>query len=1722
MMMECATARSWMLLLLASAAAVPKVALAQHCHASPSGWTSVSGWSCEHTGVWYGCSSHPDDAANGDGLLATDSCCECGGGSSDVVMSCVAPTGTSWAEASVDCAAHGLEPIAQAVFQLERECEGGECGVDDCCIPIGCHNSPADWTTSWWDYNCEVAAERGLCVGTNGASENSDGLHAMQACCACGGGSSEVVMSCIAPTGTSWEEAPVDCAAVGLRPLIDSVFEQERECAGGECGIDDCCILPNCHASPSDWTSDALNDCTQVEDGIAACSQSVVSSDGISSSDACCACGGGSSDVIMSCVTPTGRDRNEAPIDCEAAGLHRLPDPLFGQERDCAEGACGVADCCMPELCHGSPTNWTSAWGFDCVSTASQGYCFGKSFDASANEDGVLAIDACCECGGGSGDLIVSCITPTGSSWDEAPVDCAAAGLEPLPYSLFAQERDCQGPCGLAECCIPARCHDFPNWVGGGGVRNCDDARRLGICLSDNDSWKSDEGVSAKEACCDCGGGSNTVIMSCMTPTRTSWDEAPVDCLRAGLRPLADSLLRQERECVSGTCGVMECCVPTHCHDMDWTSYHGDDCESVGFNFLGSRDTCLDGDSRSDDGVLATEACCECGGGSTEVVMSCFAPMGRSWEEDPVDCAVVGLNMLPMAMFERQQDCTGGVCSVADCCIPANCHATPSDWLSIAGHSCGDIANNGDCSSNDQTGVSADGVLAIDACCECGGGSSDIIMSCVAPTGTSWAESPVNCAIAGLAPIPARLFEQERECEGGECSTVECCVPENCHNSPSDWTDAACSRTARRGWCFHPTRGVSDGGVLATDACCECGGGSDEIFMSCATPTGSSWDEAPVDCSAVGRVPLPKQSFNMERDCEDEECGVTECCMPANCHASPTDWISQSFQSCASVEESGNCLDPENGVSADGTLATVACCECGGGSSKIIMSCVAPTGTSWAESPVDCCAAGLQRIPEAMFVRERVCESGECGIAECCVPKLCQPTPHDWVSSVGYVIGGGLADCAYVEAHGYCELTRGQVTASEDGTLATEACCGCGGGSREPFMSCATPSGTTAASLRGEQPVDCAAVGLEPLDASAFDLPRECTGGRCGIEDCCIAIGCQAAPLDWVSDTFTVSYTCADVERLGICLTNPVGGYMMVSADGTLATDACCGCGGGSTEGWLPTCTSPTGTPGEQPLNCHSHGRLPLAEYSTIACGEERCTLDHCCSPPNCHTSPLHWKSDYGFDCATIERRGDCFNSDYSLSAQNVPAATACCGCGGGSSAPLATCETPTANPARDRPVDCSAAGRRPLSAFGQTACPPGGCTLDTCCVPVHCHSMPLNWQGPAGYDCFVTELMGYCNIAAPSGETPASEACCACGGGSTAPFPQCSTPTGLSWDEEPIVCPEGMRSRTADPNAPIRGGDVVVVSDNADEVEAAFCALRDTTNGYAPPAFTLGTASMLGNAYVVTHIYDGDFGEVDVYSLWNDDVAGSEWPAYMPASVVERAEASFASRGVVPCNSGVCAIDDCCEPETIGPASFICSSVADVASSTAIVNAACCPPGGQPGSGHRRLQSMSTCSEGGTPTTCSDECATIWMSYRESCFTFLPVDEQLSLELTQFTRKCAGKVCNTQASFNKHIASLDSACCGVDGSGCVNGLPTTCEKAMYLRPSHRLSDANSRATCLYNISRRRHCMCSQAGSTPHHVRTVPRLARRRSDASRDGGGGCTLHECIQWVGCVA
>jgi hypothetical protein len=84
-----------------------------------------------------------------------------------------------------------------------------------------------------------------------------------------------------------------------------------------------------------------------------------------------------------------------------------------------------------------------------------------------------------------------------------------------------------------------------------------------------------------------------------------------------------------------------------------------------------------------------------------------------------------------------------------------------------------------------------------------------------------------------------------------------------------------------------------------------------------------------------------------------------------------------------------------------------------------------------------------------------------------------------------------------------------------------------------------------------------------------------------------------------------------------------------------------------------------------------------------------------------------------------------------------------------------------------------------------------------------------------------------------------------------------------------------------------------------------------------------------------------------------------------------------------------------------------------------------------------------------------------------------------------------------------------------------VPDVSTVCQprvrKPLCLRPSRRPPDANdnSRATCW---ARRRRCMRSEAGSTPRRVCTVPRLARRRSDAPRVGGGGCALYGCVQRV----
>ena len=42
------------------------------------------------------------------------------------------------------------------------------------------------------------------------------------------------------------QEVPVDCAASGLTPIVSELFSAVRECSGGVCTVEECCVSERC------------------------------------------------------------------------------------------------------------------------------------------------------------------------------------------------------------------------------------------------------------------------------------------------------------------------------------------------------------------------------------------------------------------------------------------------------------------------------------------------------------------------------------------------------------------------------------------------------------------------------------------------------------------------------------------------------------------------------------------------------------------------------------------------------------------------------------------------------------------------------------------------------------------------------------------------------------------------------------------------------------------------------------------------------------------------------------------------------------------------------------------------------------------------------------------------------------------------------------------------------------------------------------------------------------------------------------------------------------------------------------------------------------------------------------------------------------------------------------------------------------------------------------
>ena len=144
--------------------------------------------------------------------------------------SCNTPTGgLPDEETPVDCVGAGLIALAPT---NQSDCEGGRCGLEECCAPAHCHSLPPGYSDIHDGWSCRQlflrASHRSndsrFGYGYSFCSDYADTIrfdaidHLGSAywdsphCCECGGGSTEPYMSCKTPAGRRWDETPVDAS----------------------------------------------------------------------------------------------------------------------------------------------------------------------------------------------------------------------------------------------------------------------------------------------------------------------------------------------------------------------------------------------------------------------------------------------------------------------------------------------------------------------------------------------------------------------------------------------------------------------------------------------------------------------------------------------------------------------------------------------------------------------------------------------------------------------------------------------------------------------------------------------------------------------------------------------------------------------------------------------------------------------------------------------------------------------------------------------------------------------------------------------------------------------------------------------------------------------------------------------------------------------------------------------------------------------------------------------------------------------------------------------------------------------------------------------------------------------------------------------------------------------------------------------------------------------
>jgi len=308
------------------------------------------------------------------------------------------------------------------------------------------------------------------------------------------------------------------------------------------------------------------------------------------------------------------------------------------------------------------------------------------------------ANEACCACGGGS-----TYAEPT-----VAPTNSTEAVCEDYPYTNGTEWHDLRG-------------EDF----------NCEWYAVEYDCETSGDEYEYEANYTANEACCACGGGSTSSEIAHITATETP-TKAPTDA--------PTDAQCQDYTTTNGTnwhdSGGQD-------YDCDWYSATGDD--SYGDDHCESY-----GDSYEYDGYTANEACCTCGGGTTNGTTGSDSGSGSGSDEygsgDNNDGQSDQATEDEPTHAPTNADCEDSTTSNGTAWHDSGGDEFSCDWYAF---------NNGTCVSYGD-GYEYDGQTASEACCACGGGQS---ASTPAPTNhpTISPTSPPSSPTLSPTDTPTRV-----------------------------------------------------------------------------------------------------------------------------------------------------------------------------------------------------------------------------------------------------------------------------------------------------------------------------------------------------------------------------------------------------------------------------------------------------------------------------------------------------------------------------------------------------------------------------------------------------------------------------------------------------------------------------------------------------------------------------------------------------------------------------------------------------------------------------------------------------------------------------------------------------------------------------------------------------------------------------------------------------